>query len=104
MLLKEDLLYKLCAISIVKKFSSKRDVWNVSSKMAEKEYLGIVGYRRNVYIIICEVDHQSRFDAWDTVLRAGALGWPQGMKWGEKCEGDSGWGMHVCLWLIHVDV
>ena len=29
-----------------------------------------------VYISICEVDCQSRFDAWDRVLRAGALGWP----------------------------
>ena len=24
-------------------------------------------------IIICEIDHLSRFDAWDRVLRAGAL-------------------------------
>ena len=29
------------------------------------------------------VDHQSRFDAWDRVLRAGALGWP----WGMGCGG-----------------
>ena len=27
------------------------------------------------YIIICETDHQSRFDAWDRVLKAGALKW-----------------------------
>ena len=26
------------------------------------------------YISICETDHQSRFDAWDRVLRASALG------------------------------
>ena len=32
-----------------------------------------------MYIIICETDRQSRFDAWDRVLRAGALGWPWGM-------------------------
>ena len=31
-----------------------------------------------MYIKICEIDHQSRFDAWDRVLRAGALGWPEG--------------------------
>ena len=36
----------------------------------------------NMYIIICETDRQSRFDAWDRVLRAGALGWPWGMGWG----------------------
>lgn len=30
------------------------------------------------------MDPQSRFDAWDWVLRAGALGWPRGM----RCERD----------------
>ena len=34
-----------------------------------------------MYIIICETDRQSRFDAWDSVLRAGALGWPWGIGW-----------------------
>ena len=38
-----------------------------------------------MYIIICETDRQSRFDAWDRVLRAGALGWP----WG-GCDGEGG--------------
>ena len=57
-----------------------------------------------MYIIICETDHQSRFDAWDRVLRAGALGWPWGMGWEGRWEGDSGWGTHVHLWLIHVNV
>ena len=38
----------------------------------------------NMYIIICVTDHQSRFDAWDRVLRAGALGWPWGMRWGRR--------------------
>ena len=31
-----------------------------------------------MYIIICEIDRQSRFDAWDRVLRAGALDDPEG--------------------------
>ena len=57
-----------------------------------------------MYIIICETDHQSRFDAWDRVLRAGALGWPWGMGWGGRWEGDSWWGTHVHPWLIHVNV
>ena len=35
----------------------------------------------NMYIIICEMNCQSRFDAWDRVLGAGALGWPRGMGW-----------------------
>ena len=33
-------------------------------------------------IIVCEIDQQSRFDAWNRVLRAGALGWPEG-RYGE---------------------
>ena len=50
------------------------------------------------------MNHRSRFNAWNTVLRAGALGWPWGMGWGGRWEGCSGWGTHVCPWLIHVDV
>ena len=53
-------------------------------------------------IIICETHHQSRFDAWCRVLRAGALGWPWGMGWGGKWEQGSGWGTHVHPWLVHV--
>ena len=55
-----------------------------------------------MYIIICEIDRQSRFDAWDRVLRAGVLGWPRGMGSGGSWEGGSGWGTHVHPWLIHV--
>ena len=58
----------------------------------------------NMYIIICETDRQSRFDAWDRALRAGALGWPRGMGWGGRWEGGSGWGTHVHPCLIHVNV
>ena len=58
----------------------------------------------NMYIIICGTDRQSRFDAWDRVLRAGTLGWPRGMGWGARWERGSGWGTHVNPWLIHVNV
>jgi len=49
-------------------------------------------------ITLCEIDHQSRFDTWDRVLRVGALGWPWGMGWGGRWEGGSGWGtlVHPC--------
>ena len=40
----------------------------------------------NMYIIISEMDHQSRFDAWDRVLGAGALGWPRGKGCGGRWE------------------
>ena len=37
----------------------------------------------NMYIIVCEMDCQSRFDAWGRVLRASALGGP----WGREVRG-----------------
>ena len=58
----------------------------------------------NMYIIICETDRQARFNAWDRVLRAGALGWPRGKGCRGKWEGGSRWGTHVNPWLIHVNV
>ena len=52
-----------------------------------------------MYIIICETDRQSKCDASDRVLRAGALGWScsqaRGMEWGGRWDGGSGWGTHV---------
>ena len=36
--------------------------------------------------------------------KAGALGQPRGMRWEGRWEGNSGWGTHVYLWPIHVDV
>ena len=48
-----------------------------------------------MYIIICETDLQFRFDEWDRVLRAGALGWRRGIRWRGRWEGISGWGKHV---------
>ena len=37
-----------------------------------------------MYIIICETDRQSRFDAGYRKLGAGALGLPRGMVWGGR--------------------
>ena len=58
----------------------------------------------NMYNIIYETSHQSRFDAWYWMLGAGALRRPRGMVWGGRSEGGSGWGTRVYLWQIHVDV
>ena len=58
----------------------------------------------NMCIAICEIDDQSKFNAWNRALKASALGQPRGMGWGGKREGVSGWGTHVHLWLIHVNV
>ena len=39
-----------------------------------------------MYIIICETDHQYKFDAWDRVLRAGHWDNPEG--WDRKGGGN----------------
>ena len=58
----------------------------------------------NMYITICETDDQSKFDAWNGALKAGALGQPRRMGWGERREGSSGWQTHLHPRLIHVSV
>ena len=58
----------------------------------------------NMWIITCEMNRQSRFDAWYRVLRAGALGWPRGIWRGWRWEGGSEWGTHIHPWQIHVKV
>ena len=58
----------------------------------------------NIYNIILEMNRQSRFDAGYRMLGAGALGWPRGMVWGGRWEGDSGWGTHVHPWQIHLNI
>ena len=41
----------------------------------------------NMYITICEIDHQSRFDAWGRAFKASVLGWPWRMGWGGTWRG-----------------
>ena len=53
--------------------------------------------------IMYEKSRQSRFDARDWMLGAGALGQPRGMVQGGGREGGSGWGPRVYMWQIHVD-
>ena len=50
---------------------------------------------------ICETDDQSKFEASNRALKAGALGWDA-----LKAQSDgmgSGWGTHVHPWLIQVN-
>ena len=58
----------------------------------------------NMYNIIYETSHQSRFNAWYWMLGACALGRPRGMIRGGRREGGSGWVTRVYPWRIHVDV
>ena len=57
-----------------------------------------------MYPIICETDRQARFNAWDRVLRTGALRWPWGIGWnGEGGDGEVQDGEFMS-WLIHVNM
>ena len=50
-----------------------------------------------MYIIICEMNHQSRFAAGYRMLGAGALGQPRGMVWGGGGRGvQDGEHMYTC--------
>ena len=51
-----------------------------------------------------ETSCQSRLNARYWMLGAGALGRPRGMVGGGRREEGSGWGTHVYLWRIHVDI
>ena len=55
-------------------------------------------------IISYEMSRQPRFNARYWMLGAGALGRPRGMVRGWRREEGSGWGTHVYLWWIHVDI
>ena len=57
-----------------------------------------------MYITTWQIDGQCEFDARSRTPKACALGQPRVIGWGGRCEGGSGWGTHVHLWLIHVDV
>ena len=56
----------------------------------------------NMYITICDTDHQSKFNAWNRALKAGALGQPWGREGGGSGVQDGG---HMYIhWLICVNV
>ena len=57
-----------------------------------------------MYNIMYETSCQSSFDAQYWMLEAGALGQPRGMVWGGRRKKGSGWGTHVYLWWIHLDI
>ena len=49
-----------------------------------------------MYIAMCEIDNQSKFNAWNRALKASALEHPRGMGWGGR------WGVvqdegHKCI-------
>ena len=52
-------------------------------------------YHWNMYITICKIDDQFKFNAWSKALKTGALGQPRGWGWGGRWEESSEWGEHV---------
>ena len=81
------------------------EYWSFSFSISpSNEHPGLISFRMDMYITICEIDDQSKFDAWNRALTAGALGWLRGMGWGGTVEGGSGWGTRVYPRLIHVKV
>ena len=84
-------------------------LWSFSFSISpSNEYSGLISFRIDwLDLLVVQGTLKSpgsRFDAWDRVLRAGALGWLWGMGRGERQEGGSGWRAHVHPWLIHVSV
>ena len=55
-------------------------------------------------IIICEIDHQSRFNAWSRGIQSWCSGMTQRDSVEREVGGASGWGTHVQPWLIHVGI
>ena len=81
---------------------SKRDT-RVQNSLLDSAGEGEDGmiWENSIETCICETDRQSRFDAWDRVLRAGALGWPRGMGWGRRWEGvQDGKYMYTHGWFL----
>ena len=58
----------------------------------------------NMYITICKIEDQCKFDVWSRAFKAGALGQPRGMVGSDMGGAVHDGQTHVYLWLIHVDV
>ena len=57
----------------------------------------------SMYITVCEIDHQSKFNVWNRALKAGTLGKPWRMGWGGSGEGvQDGGHVYTRGWLISV--
>ena len=85
-------------------WDSKRDT-DVKNKLLDSVGEGEGGMLWENSIEICIFSyvkyHQSRFDAWGRVLRAGALGWPY--RWegeGGGREGQDGEHMYTHSWFM----
>ena len=71
---------------------------------SKEQTIGLCGRRRgwddlreqhwNMYSAVCELDHQSKLDAWNRAPKTSALGQPRGNGQGGRWEWGSEWGTH----------
>ena len=87
--------------------SRKRDT-DVQNRLLDSVGEGEGGMFQENSIETCILSRVNRSPAqvgcMRQVLRPGALGRPRGIGWRGRWEGESGWGIHVNPWLIHVSV
>ena len=76
--------------------------WSFSIKISPtNEYPGLISFRMD-WLDLFAV--QGTLKSLLQHHSSKALRWPRGMVRGRRGEGCSGWGTHVYLWRIHVDV
>ena len=73
--------------------SGRRQGWN---DLREKHW--------NMYITICKIDDQCKFNAWSRAPKADVLEQPRRIGWRRRWEGAQDGGTRVYMWQIHVDI
>ena len=85
-------------------WDSKRDT-DIKNRLLDSvgEGKGGMIWENNIEtcITICKIYDQSKFDAWNKALKAGALGQPWGMAWGGRLKGvQDGGHMYTHGWFM----
>ena len=84
--------------------NGKRDT-DVQNRLLDSVGEGEGGmFQKNSMYIIYRNRSPAQVGCMRQVLGPGALGRPRGIGWRGRWEGESGWGIHVTPWLIHVNV
>ena len=82
---------------------SKRDT-DVKNRLLDSVGEGKGGMIWENSIETCEIDHQSKFDAWNRALKAVALGSPWKMGWEGRWEGfQDGGRMYIHDWFMSMN-
>ena len=86
---------------IKKKILANYKLKAISSDKDKEQTFGLCGRRQewdcmrewhwNMYITLCKIDDQCKFNAWSRAPKAGTLGKPRGMGQGRRWEGGPEW-------------